>query len=187
MTGPARQRKSRLPAVLSLLLLLAAALFTLGISIEHSTKSSRTNATTATTAISGTGESTEGQAAHGENSELAAGEHAAGHVETTAENERILGIRTDTAAAVTGMLIASVLTAVAVWRRPRRITLAGAGAFAAAATVFDIAEVLHQNTEGRTNVQLVAAIVAAAHLTAVAIAVTAIARLHQPSLVASAT
>lgn len=169
---------SRLPMAMALLLLLAAALFATGVRVEHATKTSepRHAATSATT--NGSAESDQDRAANGENGEPATREGAPGHAETAA-GERMLGVRADSAAAVTAMLIASVLLAAAVWLRPRRAILAATGAFAATAAVLDIAETVHQHTEGRTNILLIAAAVAVTHLAVVAVALAAISR-RQP-------
>lgn len=180
MTRPA----SRPAMAMAILLLAAAALFAIGVGLERATKT-REPKPAATSATGNHGEEpAQEQAANGENHEPATGEHAPGHVETAA-GERVLGVQADSAAAVGAMLIASALVATALRLRPSRAVLAAAGAFAATAAVFDIAETAHQHTEGRTSVLLIAAVVAAIHLAVVTVALAALGR-RQPATLTAA-
>jgi hypothetical protein len=60
------------------------------------------------------------------------------------------------------------------WRR--RWVLWGVGAVALAFTAFDIREAFHQSSEGRTSILAIAAVLAATHLAAAAVALVALVR-----------
>jgi hypothetical protein len=73
--------------------------------------------------------------------------------------ERLLGVPADSPAAVTVVVLGSVLLAGLVVRYPRPIVVAAVAGLAAGATVFDVAEVSHQVAADRTGVAVLAALV----------------------------
>jgi len=99
--------------------------------------------------------------------------HGTGGAESPAQlaneknSERVFGIDIESTGLVVAAVGISLLFAAALWLgRSFAIPLALAG-FALVAAVFDVREVFHQIDESRTNLTVIAAIVAALHLTVV--------------------
>jgi hypothetical protein len=115
-----------------------------------------------------TGEHTE--AVSDEHSETA--ERAEGHVEQEAtardehDDERVLGVDVESPLTVTAAMILSLGLAVALWLARRRWLAIVVAVFALAFAAFDIGELVHQLDEGRGGLVVLAAVVAAGHLTA---------------------
>lgn len=117
-------------------------------------------------------ESTEDHVATGsESSETAAAEN---HIEST-----VLGINTESNAAVSTALAISVLLAALLVFVEARAVAAAVAAFALAFTVFDIAEVAHQIDASETGLAVVAVVVALAHLGSAGLA-AAVMRPNEP-------
>jgi hypothetical protein len=88
------------------------------------------------------------------------------------ESERVFGIDTESTGLVIAAVGASLLFALALWFTTGvAVPLALAG-FALVAAIFDVREVFHQIDESRTNLTVIAAIVAALHLVVVGGALT---------------
>jgi hypothetical protein len=88
-----------------------------------------------------------------------------------AGEERVLGIDVESPRLVTAAVVVSLLLAVLVWRRSDRRLLIVVAALAAAFAVLDVAEVIHQVDGGRAGLAVLAAIIAAVHVAAAALAV----------------
>jgi hypothetical protein len=157
VTGLAR----RAPRVIAMLLIVAAALFVIGVTSE------RDEDTHSDEPTSETGEHDEATEAD-EGTETPTAEPAEGE---TGENEvRVLGIDVESPLAIAAAVVVSVLLAGVVWRRPTRRLLVVIAVVAAAFAVLDIAEVVHQVDENRTGLALLAGVIAAAHAAAAALA-----------------
>jgi hypothetical protein len=154
-----------LPLLIAVLLVVAAALFGVGVAMEHS--GGDTHAAVATTGSAGHTET--GQ----EGSE--SGTAPAGHSET-ATSERVLGIALESPATVTAAVVVSLLLAGLVWRYPRRPVLIVVALFAAGAAVFDVAEVARQVSADRAGVAALAVVVAVLHVAVVVVAATVLLR-----------
>lgn len=105
--------------------------------------------------------------------EGSASREAAEHAGSSPSSERIFGLdleRPGIVAIGAGMMLALGVIVLA-WSR--RWVLWGIGVFALAFTAFDIREAMHQNSEGRTSVLAIAAVLAAAHLAAALVALIA--------------
>jgi len=158
-----------LPRLTAMLLVLSAALFAVGVAVEHSG-----GETHAAVAPSGTGGRVEtGQ--EGSESHEQAEPPGLPAADTEAGSERLLGVSVESPATVVAVVAVSLLLAGLLWRYRRRWVLVVVAAFAAGAAVFDIAEVVHQVRAGRAGVGGLAGLVAAAHV-AVAVAVVGVLR-----------
>jgi hypothetical protein len=100
-------------------------------------------------------------------SERAGGESAA-HRENEANGERIFGIDTESTGLVVAAVVVSLALAIALWLSESVVVPLALAAFALLAAVFDVRESFHQIDESRTNLTVIAAVVAALHLAAVA-------------------
>lgn len=141
----------------AVLFVVTAALFVIGVSTEPGH-----NETTESTHVTDThGEATEGEAAHSEAGEPGNPSHS-----ELGGKESVLGIDTESSAAVAFAVIVSLVLAAGMWFRPVRAVALAAVVFAALFTVFDIAEVLHQLDENRTGYAVLAAVIAAGHVLA---------------------
>jgi hypothetical protein len=141
----------------AVLFIVTAALFVIGVSTEPGH-----NETAESTHVAEThGETTEGEATHTETAESGNPSHS-----EQGGNESVLGIDTESPAAVAFAVIVSLALAAGMWFRPARAVALAAVVFAALFTVFDIAEVLHQLDESRTGYAVLAAVIAAGHVLA---------------------
>jgi cation transport ATPase len=170
----------RLAIVLTLLA--SATLFAIGAAVErHHERTERHVEATP----SQPSPQSESKAAHSEGSAAAGAERRGEHAgesktpatpelgtqqETKAErhgeqhNERIFGVNPDALPLVVGAVLVSLLLAAAVWIRPSALAvLAGVVALGVGAAVFDIREAFHQADVSRTDVMVIAIIVAALH------------------------
>lgn len=148
----------RLPALIAVLLVLAAALLALGVTLERNGTEPAAGPRVEVPAgeHSEGGEGAEGHAA-------AEGSAAEGSV---AETDRtVLGVPVESPWTITVVALVSVGLAYAVWRRPVRPVLAVVGLVSLGAAVFDVLEVTHQLDESRTGLALLAGLVAATRLT----------------------
>lgn len=149
-----------LRALLIALLTASAALFAVGVAIERSqpTHSAAREATEAPASQSAVTEVT---------------------------SERVFGINPESIGLVIAAVLVSLLLALALWRLPTaRPLLLLVALIALVFGIFDIREAIHQVSESRTNLTVVAAIVAALHLAATAVAF-ALARRARPGDVTS--
>jgi hypothetical protein len=92
-------------------------------------------------------------------------------------SERVFGIDTESSSLVASAVAVSLVLAIALWLRAGVLVPLGIVGFAVAAAVFDVREVFHQIDESRTNLAVIAALVALLHTAAAACAV-ALARRH---------
>jgi hypothetical protein len=159
------------------LLLAATAAFVIGVAVEHDeghaeTGKSQSSVTSAGEAgnHSESGEEGHESTEHSETSR--AGEQDSGE----GGDESVLGIDPESSAAVVTAVLISLLLAGVVWRWPVVPTLLAGASFCLAAVAFDVREVAHQATEGRTGVAVLALLVAALHLSAAACAAAAAAQ-----------
>jgi len=132
----------RWPArIVAILLLLAAALVIVGVSIE----SAQGHIETTTT-----------------NEHTESGEVGEGHPQPSTspgiEGATVLGIPLESPILIGGLAVASVVLAAAIWLRPGRLTAVLVIAFSIAAGVFDVAEIQNQAAED-AGVLLAAAVV----------------------------
>jgi hypothetical protein len=79
-------------------------------------------------------------------------------------SERIFGIDTESTALVAIAIAVSIAFALALWSRPSALIPLGIAGFALVAAVFDVREVFHQIDESRTNLAVIAALVAFLHV-----------------------
>ncbi|HEX8855385.1 MAG TPA: hypothetical protein VF752_07265, partial [Thermoleophilaceae bacterium] len=86
--------------------------------------------------------------------------------------ERVFGINTESTPLVVAAVAASVVLASALLASDALVILAGVIGFALVAAAFDVREAFHQADESRTNLIVIAAVVAALHLAIVASAAT---------------
>ena len=134
---------SRLVAVL---LLLAAALVVLGVSIESATGHSETAETS---------EHGEGAEAHNESGESQPEADASPGL----EGATLAGIPLESPLFIGGLAAASAVLAVAIWVRPGRLTGTLTILFSIAAGAFDASEIRHQAGEGSAGLLAIAVIV----------------------------
>jgi hypothetical protein len=132
-----------LPAVLALLLVAAAALLVVGVSLE---RGDRDAAAATRSGEVGPDESTgEGE--------------AAGHTGAAAA-EAPLGLPLESTGAVAALVVGSLALAAAVWRRPVRLVLGVVAAFAIVAGVLDVTEASHQLDDSHTGLAALAGAIA---------------------------
>jgi hypothetical protein len=105
--------------------------------------------------------------AAGESPAHRAGESAA-HLASEAHGERVFGIDIESTGLVVAAVAVSLLLAIALWLSSGVLVPLAVAGFAFAAAIFDVREVFHQIDESRTNLTVIAAIVAALHLAVVA-------------------
>ena len=124
----------------AVLFIVTAALFVIGVSTEPGH-----NETAESTHVAEThGETTEGEATHTETAESGNPSHS-----EQGGNESVLGIDTESPAAVAFAVIVSLALAAGMWFRPA-VPSPSPPSCSPLFTVFDIAEVLHQLDESRT-------------------------------------
>ena len=159
----------RIRAVAAILLLVGAALFTVGVAVERAAiadESSSAAHPSSTESPHQEGSGTEGSSTEGSGIE-------AGQPTTPApelHSEAILGINVESWPPAIAAAIVSIGVAFAAWRgRPRAILFAVA-VFALAFTVLDVREVIHQSSEGRTGIVVLASVIALVHLAAATLA-----------------
>ena len=153
-TAPARTRWA---AVFALLIVLATALFVVGVAVERN--QGHTEAAPSSTESD---EHSEGEPGEGSHSEEGEGTTSGNE----ADSEKILGVDTERTAVVTVAVLIALCLAAAIWWRPRRDVLMVAVAFCLGATALDVRELLHQLHENRDAVAALAAAVALLHLAA---------------------
>jgi hypothetical protein len=112
----------------------------------------------------------EGKPGHRESSTGSAhsGESAAQLASEKKRGERVFGIDIESPALVIAAVAVSVLLAAALWLTGSVLAPLALAGFALVAAIFDVREVFHQIDESRTNLTVIAAIVAALHLAVVA-------------------
>jgi hypothetical protein len=151
-----------MPLLIAVLLVMSAALFGLGVAIEHSSDGDNHAASAET-----------GQ-------ESTDGAENASHAETPT-SEWVLGLPAESPAGVAAVVVASLLLAALVWRYPRRPVLIVVAVFGLAAAILDIAEVVRQVDAERSGVGVLALLVAALH-TGVVVGAIALIRRRTPGL-----
>jgi len=176
-------RSQRLPLLVSLLLVLSAALFAVGTAIEHSQRAHHDVHVVASAATK-SGETSAEKTANGESSGSGKSTTKAGETKpaepatpTTASgethSEKIAGVDPESWPLVGLAIAVSLLIAVGVyWRRGRWLT--AAVAFAILFAAGDIRELVRQIQEARTTVATIAGILIALHLLIAAAAASAI-------------
>ncbi len=155
--------------VIAVLLVVSAVLFTTGVLLERGgeTTTGHRPPSTEQTHTGETGGETGSETTPHTETEMP----TTPHTETAhTERERVLGVPVDSPAAVTGAIALSLLLALAIWRRPTRRVLLATAAFAAAATILDLAEIPHQIDHSRGGLAALAALIAVLHLAAAAAA-----------------
>jgi hypothetical protein len=161
----------RLRAVLAILLLVGAALFLVGVAVERaaianeSSSAAHPSSTESPHHVEGSG--AEGTGTEGSGTE--AGQPATPAPESH-NNEAILGINVESWPLAIAAAIVSIGIALAAWRGRQRAILFAVAVFALAFTVLDIREVIHQSSEGRTGIVILASLIALVHLAAAALA-----------------
>jgi hypothetical protein len=195
---------TRLRALVSALIVVSAALFAVGVAIERHEKKHALADTHATTPIllaaapsaspaHRAAESPSHRAAEtpahragetpahraGETPAHRAGESAA-HRAAEVHGERVFGIDIESTGLVVAAVAVSLVLAIALWLSGSALIPLGVAGFALVAAIFDVREVFHQIDESRTNLTVIAAIVAALHLVVVAGALVLVRRSTDP-------
>ena len=145
------------------LLIVAAALFAIGASVERNNDVHRDETAVTTTIGEGT--------APAEGSEAAEAAEAAGNAEPAAShseagesaNEKVLGINLESTPLVVLAVIISLALAVATWRSNNKLLLLLTAAFAAVFAILDIAELVHQIDRSNAALAVLAALIAILH------------------------
>jgi hypothetical protein len=161
-----------LRVLLTVLVLASAALFAIGVAIERDSKSGHHSETHASSEAGGlllaadehTGETPAHRAAEGR----APHNESAAHRASEVKGERVFGIDIESTGLVAAALAVSLLLAIALWVSESVLVPLALAGFALVAAVFDVREVFHQIDESRTNLTVIASIVAALHLCVVA-------------------
>jgi hypothetical protein len=96
------------------------------------------------------------------------GESAAQLASEKKHGERVFGIDIESPALVIAAVAVSLLLAAALWITGSVFAPLALAGFALVASIFDVREVFHQIDESRTNLTVIAAIVAALHLAVLA-------------------
>jgi hypothetical protein len=152
----------RLHWLLSLLLLLGAALFTIGVIAEHAGRDEHHEP-------AATVEDTE----HSESEEHAEGSGAVSaesdHADESDEGE-LFGLNVESSPLVIAAVAASIVLAALTWRFNMRTLLLTTAVFAAGFTILDGAEVVHQFSEHRIGIAVLAIVITAVHLGAAVVA-----------------
>ena len=179
----------------TLLLVVSAALFAIGVAIERNSRHTEKHAALGVdyvlAADQHAGESAAHRAAEQKHPKSAAptksghapSEGKTGHRETGPESghtgesaaqltsekkgERVFGIDIESPALVASAVAVSLLLAAALWLTGSILAPLALAGFALVAAIFDVREVFHQIDESRTNLTVIAAIVAALHLAVV--------------------
>jgi hypothetical protein len=158
-----------LRVIVTVLLVASAALFAIGVAIERDSKHDESHASLAIqyvlVADEHAGESpAEGEPGHRETgSESGHSGESAAHRASEAGNERVFGIDIESPALVVVAVAVSLLLAAALWLTGGVLAPLALAGFALVAAIFDVREVFHQIDESRTNLIVIAAIVAALH------------------------
>jgi hypothetical protein len=155
-------KKLRTVAVATVLI--AAVLFTVGVSVEKS-HHTETNPTTPSSALAA-GEA--GETGHTDETPSAA---AAAHSETGGAEGQVLGINVETPGVTALAVLASAVVAGLVWLWPRRAVWALTLVFVVAFAVFDVAEIAHQTDRSETRLAVLAVVVLALHAAAAVAAI----------------
>jgi hypothetical protein len=153
--------------LLSLLLVLGAALFVAGVAAERHALTHHTEVAAEAVPAGGDGDGGEAPAA---TRPTAAGSAVAATGGTTARNERVLGVDLESNALVAGAVAVSLALAGMALLGRRRSVAVGAGVLAIAFAAFDVAEIVHQVHESRRSLAVLAASIALVHLAAAATA-----------------
>ncbi|MEQ1736021.1 MAG: hypothetical protein ABL886_06425 [Rhodoglobus sp.] len=148
---------SRLVAAL---LLLAASLVMVGVSIE----STSGHLEPSESSVQG-----EGGESHDE-----AGEGPTQATEPGLEGATLAGIPLESPLFIDGLAVASIVVAVAIWVRPGRVTGTLAILFSVAAAAFDVSEIQHQAAEGSLGLLAVAMTIVVLRLAAIVASVVVI-------------
>jgi hypothetical protein len=157
--------------VLAVLIVAAAALFVIGVTIERSQSDADTDERTYQTV---------GEAHHDEGEEAPA--PAAREPTKHTEEARILGINPESIPLLVLATAASLLLAAAALRWPHTSALLAVVALAMIAfAVLDIREVAHQLDDDRASIAILAAFIATLHLAAGVLAATHIPRPQAPA------
>ena len=143
-------RLARMRWLLGTLLIVAAALFAVGVA-------------------------TEGDVHHETVASVEAGEHdaAAEHnerAEASDSGEEILGVNLESTPLVVLAVVISVAFAAATWRTDRKLILLVTALFAAAFAALDVAELSHQIRESAATIAVIAGIIAVLHTAAALLA-----------------
>ncbi len=141
--------------------------FALGIALERSVAG--TSQTEARFQATSGASSEMAEGSSGESSEGST-EPAASHTE--ASEQRILGINPESNGPVLAAIAVSLALAVGVWRSKARALMLGIVAFGLLFAAFDIRDVIFQAQQSRWALVALAALVAALHLSACALAAT---------------
>ncbi len=174
---------SRSRSLLSILLILGAALFAIGVGLERRTVDSHTTTEAAATATPHT--ETGGET--GVETSAATVAASASQSESAGESsgERVFGLKLESTALLIIAVAISFALAALTWRSNLRLVVLAAAAFSAVFAIFDIAEAIHQGRSSRAGVATLAVIIAVVHLAAAALAqhrasvATALTRAHR--------
>lgn len=144
---------TRLRWLLGTMLIVAAALFAIGVATEGDVHDE-----TVTTVESGEHNEATERAEHNE------------RTEASETGERILGINLEATPLVVLAVLISVVLAAATWRTDHKLILLVTALFAAGFALLDVAEFSHQIKESAATIAVIAAIIAVLHAAAALLA-----------------
>jgi hypothetical protein len=142
--------------IIAALLVVGAALFVVGAAIERGDHRDEP-----ATAVRTSRE----QVGHDEAAEAGGAASTAEKAEA-GDEEKVLGLDVESPGLLAVGMVLSLALAAFVWRRPRRSAFLVVAVFAAAFTVFDVAEVVHQLDRSKAELAVLAAIVVVVHVSA---------------------
>lgn len=143
------------PRLVAILLLLAATLVIVGVSIETAQPHADAGAASEHNESEEHGETTEGEGMQ------------EGPGEKGLEGAKLLGIPLESPLFIGGLAAASIALAALVWLRPGRVSAALVIVFSIGAGIFDVSEIQHQGAEGATALLALATVVVALRVLAV--------------------
>lgn len=172
MSNLAIASRSRWVMALVALLLLATAMFVVGVAVERHQALTESSSTPGQETSGGeTGEHVEGGSEGAE----------AVQVDHSTSEATILGVDPESTLVVVVAVVLAALLAAATWWRPAPAILLIGIVFCLAALMFDIREATHQIDESRTGVASLAGLVALLHLLAAGAAAAALMAVTRPS------
>jgi hypothetical protein len=161
---------------LAALLVVAAVLFAIGSAVERNQESGGGEASSTATESQ-----PESGAKSGSETAGAQGGEAA-HAESGGGSEDLLGVNPEAAGLVIVAIASTVLFAAAVWFRPLPVVLLAVVAFGLVFAALDVRELVHQVSESRAGIAVIAGVLTALHLAIVGTAVALIRAEPRPAL-----
>jgi 4-hydroxybenzoate polyprenyltransferase len=166
------RERGRLRATLVLLLLVSAALFAVGATVERHqhTEAARTAASETSGTTEGSSPSTETHPSESGGETQPSETHPASGETASTSSEKLFGINPEATWLVVLGVAVSALLALAVWFADKRSLLILVGVFGLLLAALDIRELVHQIHESRASLVVVSAVLAMLHLAVAGIA-----------------